>query len=378
MDGEYLKFIMPMRHITKEMLLDAVERKVPLFEDGDEFGDDVARILFSHQPLGCKADFRVNRKLLVSNIVPKKNWHEDRTAPLRFVTKCNCCGKPLRFSMQKSAMTTRTDLLRLCIPRFQELHSSKIRYFVSEEHWFEYLDLIDSILCSDCIRQKREEFEQFLESYLAGDKFTFWNEYFLLRDNDSCSPEIRRRKAIFNVLVGCVGYDLNYKLEFIQCKITGDYYFHDGSSMTSKEYDKRRSSSYKPNRNMDQTKVPVSTALSNTDVFMQRYCRPTDVNATIDDLQQILNADNLNERQLQDNLRAMLYKDFVKTLYWKSIVLRRKYIDGMICTKCGAKNNLEVHHLTYEHHGDERHHFEDLITLCNGCHEKLHKEVEDI
>lgn len=149
--------------------------------------------------------------------------------------------------------------------------------------------------------------------------------------------------------------------------------------MSSAEYDKRHSF-YSANHNKSkcQAKASTSTTISDTDLFMQRYCRPTEANASIDDLQQILNADNLNERQLQDNLRAMLYKDFVKTLYWKSIVLRRKFMDGIVCTRCGAKNDLAVHHLTYEHHGDERHHFEDLTTLCKTCHEKLHKDADDI
>ena len=38
---------------------------------------------------------------------------------------------------------------------------------------------------------------------------------------------------------------------------------------------------------------------------------------------------------------------------------------------CGLEEYLCVHHLTYENYGHEKP--EDLITLCRGCHYKVHK-----
>jgi replicative DNA helicase len=66
------------------------------------------------------------------------------------------------------------------------------------------------------------------------------------------------------------------------------------------------------------------------------------------------------------------YKEFLNSDYWKQcrkLVLER---DEYHCVECGATNQLEVHHRTYEHHGDELNHLEDLVTLCQGCHKIAH------
>jgi hypothetical protein len=43
------------------------------------------------------------------------------------------------------------------------------------------------------------------------------------------------------------------------------------------------------------------------------------------------------------------------------------------CAKCGRRDNLQVHHRTYEHLGIEILHMEDLITLNDQCHEEIHQ-----
>jgi len=49
-------------------------------------------------------------------------------------------------------------------------------------------------------------------------------------------------------------------------------------------------------------------------------------------------------------------------------VLRR---DGWRCQSCGAMSNLEVHHQQFRSHfGDDSE--QNLITLCNACHDALH------
>jgi 5-methylcytosine-specific restriction endonuclease McrA len=47
--------------------------------------------------------------------------------------------------------------------------------------------------------------------------------------------------------------------------------------------------------------------------------------------------------------------------------------DKFSCTKCGARCNLEVHHLIYIS-GREPWQYRDtdLITLCSSCHETWH------
>lgn len=71
------------------------------------------------------------------------------------------------------------------------------------------------------------------------------------------------------------------------------------------------------------------------------------------------------------------YTDFLQSTYWyktRKIVLKR---DNNMCTKCGSKENLHVHHLTYDNHHNERAHLENLITVCKSCHEEIHGRVFD-
>lgn len=68
------------------------------------------------------------------------------------------------------------------------------------------------------------------------------------------------------------------------------------------------------------------------------------------------------------------YQEFLNGDYWQTV---RKVIlerDNYTCQHCGATRNLQVHHLTYEHHGREHLFPEDLLTLCRSCHEQVHSE----
>ncbi|MEH2100930.1 MAG: hypothetical protein V7K76_14490 [Nostoc sp.] len=67
------------------------------------------------------------------------------------------------------------------------------------------------------------------------------------------------------------------------------------------------------------------------------------------------------------------YNEFLSSEYWQDcrrLVLAR---DNFRCVKCGANQKLQVHHLTYEHHGSEMEHLADLTTLCCRCHTSTHK-----
>ena len=66
------------------------------------------------------------------------------------------------------------------------------------------------------------------------------------------------------------------------------------------------------------------------------------------------------------------YYQYLDSEEWRKIrdlVLDR---DHHQCQKCGSKENLQVHHTTYEHQYDERNHLDDLITLCESCHHGFH------
>lgn len=59
------------------------------------------------------------------------------------------------------------------------------------------------------------------------------------------------------------------------------------------------------------------------------------------------------------------YKNYLLTPHWKKIK-EYTYKKYKACRWCGNKENLNIHHLTYEHlwHEDDR----DLIVLCEYCH----------
>lgn len=64
------------------------------------------------------------------------------------------------------------------------------------------------------------------------------------------------------------------------------------------------------------------------------------------------------------------YREYLESSHWDNIRLARLKKDGYQCQICGSGKNLCVHHLTYDRIGREQ--MDDLITLCQECHEKVH------
>lgn len=69
------------------------------------------------------------------------------------------------------------------------------------------------------------------------------------------------------------------------------------------------------------------------------------------------------------------YKEYLQSEDWRLIRESRLRADNFTCQKCGSRQSLQVHHLTYERVGCEC--IKDLITLCKDCHSEVHgiKEV---
>jgi 5-methylcytosine-specific restriction endonuclease McrA len=82
----------------------------------------------------------------------------------------------------------------------------------------------------------------------------------------------------------------------------------------------------------------------------------------------------LDQARLQALLaeyRKRPYADRRRTTEW--LVLKRRVFrrDGYRCKLCGRNDlPLHLHHCTYENYASER--LEDLITLCERCHERHH------
>lgn len=64
------------------------------------------------------------------------------------------------------------------------------------------------------------------------------------------------------------------------------------------------------------------------------------------------------------------YREYLQSEAWKAKRKAALIRDGLRCQLCGHEKNLHVHHITYDRIYDED--LDDLITLCNECHSRLH------
>lgn len=72
----------------------------------------------------------------------------------------------------------------------------------------------------------------------------------------------------------------------------------------------------------------------------------------------------------------MKYDDYLKTDYWQQVSRKVKERGGYRCQICNSPHDLQAHHRTYEHRGNELNHLDDLICLCRRCHAIFHGKVE--
>jgi 5-methylcytosine-specific restriction endonuclease McrA len=84
------------------------------------------------------------------------------------------------------------------------------------------------------------------------------------------------------------------------------------------------------------------------------------------------------ERWHSDNIaeyiKAMEYKDFLQTPYWKNISEYKKKLANNRCQLCNRGGELHTHHRTYSIHGYEIKNLDDLVVLCKKCHAKFHNK----
>lgn len=66
----------------------------------------------------------------------------------------------------------------------------------------------------------------------------------------------------------------------------------------------------------------------------------------------------------------MLYAEYLKSEHWQQTRERVLTFWDHSCVLCGSRTNLEVHHRSYAHVGQER--LNELIVLCDTCHERHH------
>lgn len=72
----------------------------------------------------------------------------------------------------------------------------------------------------------------------------------------------------------------------------------------------------------------------------------------------------------------VMYYNYLHSEKWREkrrLALKR---DGYRCQMCGTGINLNVHHISYANLGTDAE-MDDIVTLCEKCHEKVHvKDLE--
>lgn len=121
--------------------------------------------------------------------------------------------------------------------------------------------------------------------------------------------------------------------------------------------------------------VEKSKILKNTSYYIEHYLNPlqkwnpkTSPKRKVD---LIRNAD-VDWSEISKFIKAMSYRDFLETPYWKAVAAHAKYKAGYRCLLCKNCTNLVAHHRNYNIHGMEHAHVDELIVLCNNCHQKFH------
>lgn len=127
------------------------------------------------------------------------------------------------------------------------------------------------------------------------------------------------------------------------------------------------------NNVFDKTMIEITTSsyieqlLSPGKVWPEGISRPDKWKLVFDSV--------VNHERIKAYILQMEYRDFLETLYWKTISSRVKSEAKYRCRLCGHKseNGLRIHHSNYKEHGLEHLLWKDiLLCLCNECHEKIH------
>lgn len=86
---------------------------------------------------------------------------------------------------------------------------------------------------------------------------------------------------------------------------------------------------------------------------------------------------NCDNELIAQDIEEMEYSEFLRTPYWKIISFLVKKKNGFKCAMCNSKENLHVHHKSYDLHGYEhmKDGFDMLTPVCADCHSK-HHEIE--
>jgi hypothetical protein len=112
---------------------------------------------------------------------------------------------------------------------------------------------------------------------------------------------------------------------------------------------------YKDDKSIDINKFPFADEKLNIDrrkIIQQEVTNAIKKNAII--------RESLHKNDFED------YYKSEKWMYKREKVLKR---DNYLCQSCLDEKAIQVHHLTYDHFGDEP--LFDLVSVCLNCHKKI-------
>lgn len=69
------------------------------------------------------------------------------------------------------------------------------------------------------------------------------------------------------------------------------------------------------------------------------------------------------------------YDNFMGSQAWREIRMAKLRGASFECENCGARHNLQVHHLDYDNELGEEY-SESLMVLCKDCHNYMHQDIE--
>ena len=80
---------------------------------------------------------------------------------------------------------------------------------------------------------------------------------------------------------------------------------------------------------------------------------------------------DLDWEKVKPHILKLKYFYFLRTSFWLIISHEIKRRANWRCS-CGCRENLQTHHLSNDHHGEEHLYMNELQVLCKKCHQSLH------
>lgn len=74
--------------------------------------------------------------------------------------------------------------------------------------------------------------------------------------------------------------------------------------------------------------------------------------------------------------KQIAWQVYLQSRHWQNIRQKALERDGYKCVECSSTENLRVHHWQYRETGYMTK-LQDVYTLCQLCHEKVHKIRKD-